>query len=98
MTKKEKKGGGKGKIALERIYRLLELAEANDEYSKRYVQLAKRIGEKYNARMPRELKEKFCKKCFSVNVERTEKKPFLIVKCAECGYEKKFGTKEKVVK
>ena len=90
-SSREKRLNSKQKIALERIYRLFELAEPNNEYTKRYIQLAKRLGEKNRVGVPKELKQKFCKKCFSVNMEAAEKKPFLIVKCMECGHEKKFG-------
>ena len=89
----EKKLRSNQKIALERIYRLFELAEGNEEYSKRYVELAKRIGEKTRTQIPKELKIKYCKKCNSLNVKQTKQKPFLIVKCEECGHEKKYGLK-----
>ncbi|MFA5125630.1 MAG: hypothetical protein WC462_01345 [archaeon] len=92
---KEKKLKGNQKIALERIYRLFELAKKNEKYAKRYLTLAKRIGEKCRVSIPKELKEKYCKKCFSMKITLKEQKPFLIVKCSECGHEKKFGLKEK---
>lgn len=92
---KEKKMKANQKIALERIWRLFELAEGSDEYAKRYLQLAKRIGEKTRVSIPKELKEKYCKKCYSMKVERKKVAPFLIVKCTECGFERKFGAKEK---
>ena len=95
---KEKKMKGNQKIALERIYRLFELAEKNEEYSKRYLTLAKRIGEKCRVSIPKELKQKYCKKCFSLKVMQIDQHPFLIIKCAKCGYEKKFGLKEKAKK
>jgi len=89
----ERKLKGNQKIALERIYRLFELAEGNDEYAKRYLQLAKRIGEKCRVSVPKELKEKYCKKCFSLKVTQKKEAPFLIVTCKECGFSKKFGLK-----
>jgi isopentenyl-diphosphate delta-isomerase type 1 len=113
---REKKIKGNQKIALERIYRLFELAEGNKlapepsksvafagdakpngfaTYSKRYLQLAKRIGEKCRVSIPKELKTKYCKKCYSMNIETRKEKPFLIVKCKECKYEKKFGLEKK---
>lgn len=96
----EKRTNTKQKIALERIWRLFELAEkasgeGKPERSKRYLQLAKRIGEKMNVSVPKELKKRFCKKCFSVKVEAKEEKPFLAVKCGECGFVKRFGLEEK---
>ena len=107
----EKKLKGNQKIALERIYRLFELAEGDEEpsthgagdakpdgfatYSKRYLQLAKRIGEKCRVSVPKELKERYCKKCFSLKVTQKKEEPFLVVTCKECGFIKKFGLKEK---
>ena len=86
------------KLALERICRLFELAEEmqnskneeKEKYVKRYLELAKKMGEKTNTKIPKELKKKYCKKCFSMNIKQTEEKQFLIVKCEKCGYMKKF--------
>jgi ribonuclease P protein subunit RPR2 len=86
----EKKIKGNQKLALERMYRLFELAERNEKYSKRYVSLAKRIGEKCRVTMPKELKIKRCKKCDSLKVKHEKKAPFLLVKCDDCGSEKKY--------
>lgn len=87
----------KKKIALERIYRLFELAEQtnNDELQTRYLKLAKRIGEKVNISIPKELKKKFCKKCYSMKIQEIEKNPFLIIRCKECKFEKKYSLSEK---
>lgn len=95
------------KIALERMYRLMELAEENfkekPERSREYIQLMKRISSRNNTPIPRELKEKFCKNCCSVlekgvNCSVRVKKDFLLLKCKECGEEKKvFLEKEKLV-
>lgn len=87
------------KIALERIYRLFELAEAEigkrPERSKRYIELGRRIGTRNRVRIPQELKQKFCKKCNSAlkkgkNAEIEKTKTFVIVKCKECGFERKI--------
>jgi|GEM_PF-1162144 len=91
----EKKLKGNQKIALERIYRLFELAQGNIDYAKRYLSLAKRIGEKCRVSIPKELKEKYCKKCYSMKVMPKNEAPFLIVTCKECGFTKKFGLEEK---
>jgi ribonuclease P protein subunit RPR2 len=81
------------KIALERIYRLFELAETigEEKYEKRYIELAQTIGKKTKVKIPKELKEKYCKKCLGMRVEKREEKPFLIIKCKKCGFEKKFA-------
>jgi ribonuclease P protein subunit RPR2 len=92
---KEKKLKGSQKIALERIHRLLELAPKNEKYSKRYVSIAKEISKKIRVQIPKELKEQYCKKCCSIKVKTFTTGPFLIVKCEECGFEKKYGIKNK---
>jgi len=54
-------------IARERIQILFDLAEKefrkHPERSKRYVELARKMGLRYNIRLPKELKKKFCKNC-----------------------------------
>ncbi len=54
------------KIAKERIQILFSLAEKefekHPERSKRYIELARKIGLRYNVRLSEE-KRKFCKKC-----------------------------------
>lgn len=82
-------------IALERIYRLFELAETefpkHPERSKRYVELARKIGTRNKAIIPAELKKQFCKKCGSFlvkgkNAEWKEKGELVEIKCKECSY------------
>ncbi|MBT4870298.1 MAG: hypothetical protein HON47_01895 [Candidatus Diapherotrites archaeon] len=90
-----KKLNAKQKLALERIYRLFEIAvKADEKYQKRYLQLAKRIGEKVNVSVPKELQKTYCKKCFSMNVSGKKDGNLFIVTC-KCGFVKKFNnTKE----
>ena len=87
-------------IALERIYRLFELAEGefekHPERSKRYVQLARLIGTKNRAKIPKALKTKFCKKCGAFlkegkNSEIKKEGKLISVKCSDCGFVKKLG-------
>ncbi len=82
-------------IALERIYRLFELAEKefekNPERSKRYVALARKLSTRNKAVIPTELKKKFCKKCGGflkkgMNVEFKEIGELVEIKCKECGF------------
>ncbi|MEM5854005.1 MAG: ribonuclease P protein component 4 [Candidatus Aenigmatarchaeota archaeon] len=67
MGIRTKKPEWQRKIAWERIRILFNLAEKelekHPERSKRYVELARKIGLRYNIRLPRNLKRKFCKKC-----------------------------------
>jgi ribonuclease P protein subunit RPR2 len=90
-------------IALERIHRLFELAEneaeKNPKRSKRYVGLAREIGKKATVRMPNELKTRFCKKCNAFlkkgkNSKIAKEGTITIVKCLECGFERKTGEKQ----
>ena len=82
-------------IALERIYRLFELAEkefgkGNSELANRYVGLARKISSRNKATIPTDLKGKFCKKCHRFlkkgkNAELKKTDRWLEVKCGECG-------------
>ncbi len=55
------------KIARGRIDRLFELAESvareHPERARRYVELARKIGQRYNVRIPKRWKYRFCKRC-----------------------------------
>ena len=89
-------------LALERIYRLSELAENEQakkpERNKRYIGIAIEIGKKTRARIPEELKTKYCKKCKSYLNKKNSKisvnGTLITVKCLECGFERKTGKKE----
>ena len=81
------------KIAKERINILFELAERelkkHPDRSRRYVELARKIGLRYNVRLPRKLKRKFCKNCNTLlkpglTSEVRFKNGMLIVKCLVC--------------
>ena len=91
MVKKQKRK----EIALERIHRLFELAEQefdkNPERSKRYIELARKLGTRNRVVIPAELKKRFCKKCGILliegkNAEHTPEKEIIKIKCTECGY------------
>ncbi len=75
--------------ALESIKRLFAEAEKNPAKSKRYIQLAKKIGTGENAKIPKNLKKLCCKKCLSLfnskNSQTRIKKGFKTIKCLECG-------------
>jgi ribonuclease P protein subunit RPR2 len=85
------------RIAKERISLLFRQAgkefRRHPERSKRYVELARRIGMRYNVRIPKNLRRKFCPKCFSylkpgVNcrVRAREEKQAVAVTCMVCGF------------
>jgi ribonuclease P protein subunit RPR2 len=58
------------KIIKERIDKLFELAEENikkhPERSRRYISLARKLSTRYNFRMNKKIKNRFCKKCDSL--------------------------------
>lgn len=86
------------KLALERIYRLYELAEKefskNPERSKRYMEIAKEIGKTTRTKIPQEIKKKFCRKCNSLKVKKLEEKEMILVQCLECGARKRYPLRE----
>lgn len=92
-------------IALERIKILFEQAKQafreNPKLSDRYVALARKIAMKYKARIPRELKRKFCKHCYSylrppVNARVRIQKGKVVYTCFKCKKFMRFPyTKEK---
>jgi len=67
MRSRTKKPEWQQRIATERIQILFGLAEKelrkHPNRSRRYVELARKIGMRYNVRLPKELKKKFCKDC-----------------------------------
>lgn len=93
MRIKARKPEWQKKIAKERISILFNLAERelnkHPERSRRYVELARKIGLRYNIRLPKELKRKFCKNCNTLLrpgltcTVRMEKK-MLSIRCSNC--------------
>lgn len=88
-------------IGLERIKILFkQAAEAfgrDPARAHRYVQLARRIAMRYNIRMPRELKRRYCRSCYrflvpgkNSMVRTTAAKKSVTVKCLECGHIMRF--------
>jgi ribonuclease P protein subunit RPR2 len=85
------------KIAEERIQILFKQAyealnSGETERSKRYIRLAKSIGMKSQTPIPRALKRRFCKKCFSLFIPgktvRTRIKKgsnYITYSCLVCG-------------
>jgi ribonuclease P protein subunit RPR2 len=95
MFSKSKKPTWQQDIAKERIDILFNLAEKefkkHPERSRRYVELARKIGLRYNIRFPKELKRKFCKNCNNLlkpgigsQVRIDSKKRAIFIKCLKC--------------
>ena len=81
------------KIAQERIKILFEEAdkifENSPKLANRYVELARKIAMKVNLRLPKQLKRKFCKHCYSylkpgVNSRIRIHKNKVIIYCKNC--------------
>ena len=96
MRRGSRKPAWQRKIAKERIEILLSLAEKefekNPERSRKYVELARKIGKRYNVRLTKEQKKKFCKECNQLlipsktcSVRLDSKRKLIIVKCMNCG-------------
>ena len=98
---RRKKPANLEKIARERIRILFDLAEKefgrHPGRSKRYVELARKIGMRYNVRLTKGMKMRFCPKCLSylkpgVNCRvRTKKdRQAVILTCLGCGFVSRY--------
>lgn len=83
------------KVARERIERLLEKAaerkrEKGESLSSRYVELARKISERTQTRIPEKFQRKFCRNCNDIliasNVEVRVKADKLLRSCRNCGH------------
>jgi ribonuclease P protein subunit RPR2 len=94
------------RIARERISILLRLAEKevkeHSERSRRYVELARKIGMRYKVRFPRKYKRKICKNCHAflkpgVNctVRLVPKERCVIWRCLECKKDRRYPYSKK---
>ena len=85
-------------LALQRIERLFELAEADarkmdtgaKSRSDSYVQLARRIGMRYRVRIPGQLKMRICKGCYTYlipgkNARIRLRGGYITTTCLKCG-------------
>lgn len=88
------------RIALERMTTLFRLAEKEALQShagraRRYVELARRIGMRYNVRIPASFKRSFCKTCLafllpSVSARVRVGRGRVVVTCTACGAMQRF--------
>ncbi len=66
---------GQQKIAVERMWRLIELAElqfeAHPKRSKRYTEIISQLSTRFRVRIPLEIKNRFCKHCHNYWKEGT---------------------------
>jgi len=100
MVKKKKDKKNQKKIAKKRIEKLFLLAEKNSlkkryDLADRYVKIARKIQMRYQIRMPKKLKRKFCKHCYSylvpnVNSRVRINRGKIIIYCKNCGKYMRF--------
>jgi ribonuclease P protein subunit RPR2 len=94
-------------IAKERISILFERADEefkdNPDLSDRYVNLARKMSMKANIPIPRDLKKKFCKSCYSYlkpgsNLKVRLHRSTLIYTCGKCGNIMRFKKQKELGK
>ena len=92
---RSKKETGQRKLGLERIERLFELAgeafEKHPERAHRNVRLARKIAMRYNIRMPKKYRIRFCSKCYkylppNITHDKLKGKDMIVIRCVECGF------------
>ena len=97
-------------IARDRIKRLFAAAEKDfpqhPTAARKYLELAKKIGMRYNVRMASQQKRRVCKKCFSYlvsgiscTIRANPKQKAMVITCKNCGHISRFPyRKEKKLK
>ncbi len=98
---KRRHRGMERRIALERMTALFRLAESealrrHAGRARRYVELARRLGMRYNVRVPREFKRRYCRKCHAflvpgVNCRVRVSRGKITSTCALCGDIRRFA-------
>ena len=89
------------RIASERIAILFDeaekIAKEDKALARRYVQLARKIGMRYNVRIPRELKRKYCKYCRNIllGARHRLKNGIIVIKCPSCSRTIRYPYKAK---
>ncbi len=88
------------RIALERMEVLFGLAEkealqGHAARARRYVDLARKLGMRYNVRVPPAFKRRFCKRCLaylvpSVNARVRVGRGRVVITCTSCGAVQRF--------
>ena len=89
------------RLAKERIKILMRLAEeevsTHPERSRRYVELARKLGMKYKVRPPRKYKRRICRECgaylkpgVNCTVRLIPRERIVSWKCGNCGSERRY--------
>jgi ribonuclease P protein subunit RPR2 len=92
------------KTAKERISHLFKEAEKayseDSSLSNRYVELARKIAMKYNIRIPKDLKRRFCKHCYTFlmpgkNLRVRNQEGKIVYCCLECKKYMRYPVRKK---
>ena len=86
-------------LVLKRIDSLFEQAAStfrlNAPRARRYMKLAMELSKKYNTTIPKHLKKKMCRKCFTylypgitLKVRKPKNKKIMLYVCTHCGAER----------
>ena len=106
-VRSRKKPGWQQEMARERIEILFSLAgkqfPRHPDRSHRYAELARKIGMRYNVRIPKQIKRRICNKCNrylfpgkNSTVRSNSSTLAMEVKCLECGHVARYPySKEK---
>lgn len=88
------------RVALERMTTLFRLAESealqrHADRARRYVELARRLGMRYNVRVPAPFKRSFCRKCLSFLLPSVSARirvgdGRVVITCTACGAVRRF--------
>jgi len=66
-----------------------EIIKQDERMAARYIKKAKRIAMRHNLRMPREIRKRFCRRCYSLftlnNSKTRIKHGFIVIHCLKCG-------------
>ena len=94
-------------LAFQRIMLLLSRADEevyiDEGLARRYVYLALRLASKARIRIPRDLRRKFCRKCYTPLIPgftaryriRSRREKHLVVTCLRCGYIRRYPLRKK---
>jgi len=105
MNHKTRDREKQGSIALERIVRLIELAdkearEGNLGQADKLIELARKINTKTKTRIPKELKRKYCKHCYcylmpgkTSKTRINSKQKRVEIACLKCGRQMYYSIK-----
>jgi ribonuclease P protein subunit RPR2 len=89
-------------VAAQRMWRLFELAKKEyseqPERSERYVQLIRNISMRNRMSIPREIKSRICKHCYTFlvpgnNARYRLKEGYVVISCQKCGKEMRYPYK-----